>query len=69
MTQNEATERLEQLRREINYHIYRYYVLNDPVVSDSEYDALMDELQALETEHPELVTPFGLQIVDLKCQL
>jgi DNA ligase (NAD+) len=52
-----VSERIEQLRREINYHNYRYYVLDDPVVSDAEYDALMDELKALEAEHPELVTP------------
>ena len=50
-------ERIEELRREIGQHNYRYYVLNDPVVSDGEYDALMDELRVLEAEHPELVTP------------
>jgi DNA ligase (NAD+) len=54
---DEAVERVEQLRREINYHNYRYYVLDDPVVSDAEYDALMDELRVLEAAHPELVTP------------
>jgi DNA ligase (NAD+) len=54
---SDAIERIEQLRQEINYHNYRYYVLDEPVVSDAEYDALMDELRALEAEHPELVTP------------
>jgi DNA ligase (NAD+) len=55
--QRGAEERTARLRREINYHNYRYYVLNDPVVSDAEYDALMDELLALEEAHPELITP------------
>jgi DNA ligase (NAD+) len=54
---SEASQRIEQLRQEINRHNYRYYVLNDPLVSDAEYDALMDELRALEEAHPELVTP------------
>lgn len=49
--------RIEELRRQIHYHNYRYYVLNDPVISDAEYDALMRELRRLEAEHPELVTP------------
>jgi DNA ligase (NAD+) len=57
MVQPEAEERVAELRRAINYHNYRYYVLDDPVVSDAEYDALMDELRALEAQHPELVTP------------
>jgi len=57
MAQREVADRVAQLRREINYHNYRYYVLNDPIISDAEYDALMDELQALEAAHPELVTP------------
>ena len=47
----------EDLRRQIDYHNYRYYVLDDPEIPDSEYDRLMRELQALETEHPELITP------------
>ena len=57
MTQSEIAARFAQLRREINYHNYCYYVLNDPTVSDAEYDALMDELRALEAAHPQLVTP------------
>jgi DNA ligase (NAD+) len=56
MPQGEISERLAQLRGEINYHNYRYYVLNDPVVSDVEYDRLMDALRELEAEYPELVT-------------
>ncbi|HSO34937.1 MAG TPA: NAD-dependent DNA ligase LigA [Labilithrix sp.] len=46
-----------QLVREIEAHTYRYYVLDDPVVSDAEFDVLMQKLKALELQHPELVTP------------
>ena len=48
---------LEKLRREIEYHNYRYYVLDDPEISDAEYDALERELRQLEASHPELITP------------
>ena len=47
----------EKLREQINHHNYRYYVLDDPEVTDAEYDALMRRLEALEREHPELSTP------------
>lgn len=50
-------ERIELLRQEVDYHLYRYHVLSDPVISDAEYDALFAELQELERAHPELVTP------------
>lgn len=50
-------ERHAQLVREIEAHDYRYYVLDDPAVTDAAYDALMRELRVLEKEHPELVTP------------
>jgi len=49
--------RIEQLREQINYHNYRYYVLDSPEISDAEYDELMQELAKLESEHPELITP------------
>jgi len=49
--------RINQLRDEINYHNYRYYVLDDPEISDAEYDRLMRELQELEGQYPELITP------------
>jgi DNA ligase (NAD+) len=49
--------RVEELRRLINYHNYRYYVLDSPEVSDAEYDQLMQELLALESAHPELQSP------------
>jgi DNA ligase (NAD+) len=52
-----ASTRIEQLRRELDEHSYRYYVLDTPSVSDAEYDALFRELQALEAAHPGLVTP------------
>ena len=57
MTTAELLQRAEHLRQQIRYHNHRYYVLNDPVVSDAEYDALLDALAELEREHPELVTP------------
>ncbi|MBI4339911.1 MAG: NAD-dependent DNA ligase LigA [Chloroflexi bacterium] len=50
-------QRVEQLRKELHYHNYRYYVLDSPVISDAQYDALMGELLALEAQHPDLVTP------------
>ena len=49
--------RAEELRRQLEYHGHRYYVLDDPEVSDPEYDALLNELRDIETEHPELRTP------------
>ena len=57
MVPKEIRERVQRLRREIEYHNYRYYVLNDPVISDPEYDALMRELEELERQYPELITP------------
>jgi len=47
-------ERIEQLRRELNEHNYRYYVLNQPTIGDQEFDLMMHELQDLEAKHPEL---------------
>ena len=48
---------VEELRRRLNFHNYRYYVLDSPEVSDAQYDALIRELRAIEAEHPELVAP------------
>ena len=45
--------RVRQLRESIRYYQHRYYVLDDPAISDQEFDALFRELQALEAEHPE----------------
>jgi DNA ligase (NAD+) len=57
MEPEKAKERIEKLRAEINHHNYRYYVLDDPEVADAEYDALMRELQRLEAEYPQFLTP------------
>ncbi|TAN61890.1 NAD-dependent DNA ligase LigA [bacterium] len=56
---NEKEEKaeIERLRREINQHNYRYYVLDSPVVTDAEYDRLMKRLAKLEALYPELITP------------
>lgn len=50
-------ERAAELRKSIEYHNYRYYVLDNPEISDAEYDRLLRELETLEREHPELVVP------------
>src|SRR3972149_6666908 len=50
-------EEVKRLREEINYHNYRYYVLDSPVVTDAEYDRLMRRLEELEGKYPGLVTP------------
>ena len=50
-------ERVAELRRQLEYHGHRYYVLDDPEIGDDTYDALLDELRGLEAEHPELLTP------------
>ena len=55
-TADESRRRADQLRKEIDLHNYRYYALDNPIVSDAEYDRLFRELQALEAAHPELVT-------------
>src|SRR5882762_10842853 len=52
----EPADRAEELREQIRHHEHAYYVLDQPVVSDAEFDALFLELRRLEDEHPELVT-------------
>jgi len=52
-----AAARADALRKELREHAHRYYVLDAPVIPDADYDALFQELQAIEAEHPELVTP------------
>lgn len=54
---NNVLNKIKKLREEIHHHNYRYYVLDDPSVSDAEYDRLMRELEKLETECPDLITP------------
>jgi len=57
MVDQTIIQRVVELRKEIDYHNHRYYVLDDPVISDAEYDKLMTELRGLEEQHPELVAP------------
>ncbi len=57
MTREEAQKEIEKLRKDIHYHNYRYYVLDDPVISDAEYDRLFRRLQELEEQFPDLITP------------
>src|SRR5512142_1975017 len=53
----EVRDRVKELREQLTYHNYRYYVLDDPVVSDAEFDRLLQELMRLEERYPELLTP------------
>ena len=57
MADQGIVEELERLRKEVSFHDYRYHALDDPLISDAEYDRLMRSLRELEAEHPELVTP------------
>ena len=50
-----TSNKINNLRSELNDHNYRYYVLDDPVISDAEYDRLLRELQSLEDAHPDLI--------------
>src|SRR4051812_50195399 len=52
-----VAERAEELRTQLTHHGHRYYVLDDPEITDDAYDKLLDELRAIEAEHPELLTP------------
>ncbi len=54
---DDAARRAAELRDQLHYHIYRYNVLSDPVVTDAEYDALFNELKRLEADFPQLITP------------
>jgi len=57
MNEPKPSHRINELREIINLHNYRYYVLDDPLISDQEYDRLMYELKGLELQNPDLVTP------------
>ncbi len=57
VTDAKAEKEARKLREQLEYHEHRYYVLDDPEISDADYDALMNCLKALEASHPELVTP------------
>jgi len=54
---DEAKNKIQELRDQLHYHNYRYYILDDPEISDAEYDRLFDELIELEEKYPQLVTP------------
>ncbi|GLS27517.1 NAD-dependent DNA ligase LigA [Marinibactrum halimedae] len=56
MTTSTPQQRIEQLRQTLDHHNYRYYVLDDPIIPDADYDKLMRELQSLEVTHPDLIT-------------
>ncbi len=56
MDKKSIEEKIKLIREELHYHNYRYYVLNDPVISDAEYDKLMRELIKLEEDYPDLIT-------------
>ncbi|XOV82278.1 MAG: NAD-dependent DNA ligase LigA [bacterium] len=55
-SKRESKARLQQLREELNHHIHRYHVLDEPEISDGQYDALYDELVAIESAHPDWIT-------------
>ena len=52
----DVAARIEELRRLVSYHNYRYHTLGEPIISDAEYDALLRQLRELEAQHPELVS-------------
>ncbi|HSD85452.1 MAG TPA: NAD-dependent DNA ligase LigA, partial [Anaerolineae bacterium] len=57
VSKQRSSARLTELREQLNFHNYRYHVLDDPVISDVEYDRLLNELKQIEAEHPEWITP------------
>lgn len=57
MSKDKAANRITQLRKQLHYHNYRYYVLDDPEISDAEYDRLLRELEEIEQQYPDLITP------------
>src|SRR4030042_5116013 len=56
MNVQELLNKLNQLKQDINYHNYRYHVLDSPVISDYEYDKLIQELRVIESTHPDWIT-------------
>jgi DNA ligase (NAD+) len=57
MNQTEAKKKIAKLKKEINLHNYQYYVKNDPLISDYEFDQLLKELEQIEQQYPDLITP------------
>jgi DNA ligase (NAD+) len=56
MATTDLQARVDELRKQLEYHLYRYHVLDDPEISDAEYDRLFDELKAIEDDNPELAS-------------
>ena len=56
-TTRDLQTKIEDLRDKIRHHEYRYFVLDDPEISDFDFDKLVERLKKLEAEHPELITP------------
>jgi len=54
---SDVQNQIDQLRQQLNFHSYQYYVLNESSIPDADYDQLYQQLQQLEQQHPELVTP------------
>ena len=59
MTSSSIKKRIDALRKQIDDHNYHYYVLNEPLIPDNEYDRMFRELQSLEAKHPEYETPYS----------
>jgi DNA ligase (NAD+) len=57
MNRTNSQQRYEELKKEIHFHNYRYHVLDDAIISDYEYDRLLQELREIEAQHPDWVTP------------
>ena len=57
MDENYTLPDYEQLKKDIHYHNYRYHVMDDPIISDYEFDQLLLKLRAMEAIHPDWITP------------
>ena len=57
MSDSALIQHIKDLRDQINFHNYRYHALDDPIISDYEFDSLVGELKDLESQHPDLITP------------
>src|ERR1700685_3523094 len=57
MSSSAPEKKIDTLREKIRHHEYRYYVLDDPEISDADFDKVMNELKSLEASHPELIVP------------
>ena len=67
MKKKDAEDKIKKLRDKINYHNYKYYVENNPVISDYEYDQLLKKLEALEIEYPVILRPLFVHNSALWC--